>query len=242
MWLKFVLMAPEGDSASAGASAAAPEASAAPAAAAAADGLTPPGSLVNNDPPAGETAPKDGEQSANKPAEKPAEKPADDKPIEYADFTLPEGVKLDDAKLGEFKTIAAEAKMPQEHAQKLVDLYAAEIKQVQEAPLRAWNDLQKQWREEVISDPEIGGANLDKNLATIKGGLNALLGEQAKSFFEALNVTGAGNNPAIVRGLLKAAAPHAPATPVDGNPGSGGKSAGAIMYPSMAGLGNGHKS
>lgn len=191
--------------------------------------LTPPESLLNDKP----------DDAA---ADKPADKPVDDKPIEYKDFTLPEGVTLDAAKVTEFTKIAAEAKLPQEVAQKFVDIYSAEIRQISEAPMRAWTELQTKWQDEVRNDPVIGGANMDKNLAATKAGLNNLLGEEAPKFFEALNITGAGNNPDIIRGLFKAAQAHAPATPVAGKPAGGAsKSAGATLYPQMAGLGNGHE-
>jgi hypothetical protein len=236
---RWVLQEEAGEGAPAGGGEAAPAAAApgAPAAGApAADaGLTPPPSLLGEKP-AGEEKPAEGEA---KPGEKPGE-PA--KPIEYTDFTLPEGLSLDTEKVGQFKTLAAELGIPQEGAQKMLDMYTAEFKQISEAPMRAWTDLQTKWREEVTSDPVIGGANLEKNLAATKAGLTALLGESAGKFFEALNITGAGNNPEIVRGLIKAAAPHAPAGPVKGNPASaGGKTAGATLYPAMAKLGNGHE-
>lgn len=241
---RYVFMNEAGDAGGGGggpaaAPAAAPAADAgAPAAAPAADpALTPPESLLN-DKPEGESKP---EGDGDKPADKPEDKPADDKPIEYEAFKLPEGMTLDEAKLGEFTKLAAEAKLPQETAQKMVDMYAAEIKQITEAPYRAWTDLQNQWQEQIRNDPVIGGADLDKNLAATKAGIKNLLGEEAGKFFEALNMTGAGNNPDIVRGLFKAVAPHAPATPVRGNPGSGSKTAGATLYPQMAGLGNGHE-
>lgn len=231
MMHRWMLLEGEGgDAPAGGAPAAAP---AAEAAAAADPGLTPPESLLSGKP-------------ADAPADKPADpktedKPVDDKPIEYEPFKLPEGLKVDEAKLGDFTKIAAEARIPQEVAQQLVDLYSSEIKQLTEAPMRAWTDLQTSWRNEVINDPEIGGAKLDQNLAMIKTGLKNLLGEQSGKFFEALNVTGAGNNPDIVRGLFKAAQPHAPATPVSGKPGGGSKTPGATLYPQMAGLGNGHE-
>lgn len=216
----------------------APGAGAAPTAAVVAEtpaadtGLTMPESLLGETP------------AEVKEGEKPAEvaKVEEAKPIEYTDFKMPEGVKLDDTKISAFKELAAKSGLPQEQAQAMLDLYTAEFKQITEAPMRAWTDLQNTWREEVKNDPVIGGANLDKNLATVKTGLKNLLGEDAGKFFEALNITGAGNNPEIVRGLLKAAAPHAPATAVNGGPGKGGsKTAGATLYPTMNGLGNGHE-
>lgn len=194
--------------------------------------LTPPTSLLQDKP---ETPDKPDEPNPDTP------EPKAEEPIKYEPFVAPEGVELDAAKVEAFTAIAAEAKLPQEVAQKFVDLYTAELKQLTEAPMRAWTTLQNEWQEQVRNDPVIGGANLDKNLANTKAGLNALLGEDAKSFYDALNFTGAGNNPAILKGLMKAAAPHAPASPVAGSPAKPAKTAGATLYPSMAGLGNGHE-
>lgn len=194
-------------------------------------GLTPPESLLNDKP-----------EDAPKPEEKPDDKPVEaEKPIEYEPFKLPDGVEVNAEKLGEFSKIAAESGLTQEVAQKIVDLYSSELKAMTEAPMRAWTELQNTWRDQVKNDPEIGGANLDKNLATTKAGLKNLLGEGADKFFAALNVTGAGNNPEIIRGLFKAAQSHAPASPVAGRPASGQKSAGSTLYPTMNGLGNGHE-
>jgi hypothetical protein len=208
---------------------------------AAAASLTPPASLLG-DGTTPETPPADGKKPEEPAGEKKPEEPAKaDEPVKYEAFKLPEGVTLDEAKLGEFTKIAGEAKIPQEVAQKMIDLYAAEAKQVSEAPYRAWTELQNKWQAEVKADPVIGGANLDKNLAATKAGLNALLGDDAKKFYDALNITGAGNNPDILRGLFKAAAPHAPASPVSGNPGTSKKSPGETLYPNQAKLGNGHE-
>ena len=231
MMHRWMLLEGEGgDAPAGGAPAAAPAAEAAPVADA---GLTPPESLLNDKPAEGEAKPE-GEK-------KPDEAAKPEEPVKYEPFKLPEGVTLDEAKLGDFTKIAAEARIPQDVAQKMVDLYTSELKQLTEAPMRAWTELQNQWQNEVRNDPEIGGAKLDQNLAMIKNGLKNLLGEQSGKFFEALNVTGAGNNPDIVRGLFKAAQPHAPATPVSGKPGGSTKSPGATLYPGMAGLGNGHE-
>jgi len=228
----MLLEGESGDVPAGGAPSAAPAADAAPAAPA---DLTPPESMLND-------KPADAEKPSDKPADdKPADPPKPDEPITYEAFKTPEGLALDEAKVAEFSKLAAEAKMPQEVAQKFVDLYTAELKQLTEAPMRAWTALQNKWQEEVRNDPVIGGANLDKNLAATKAGLSNLLGEEAKAFFDALNITGAGNNPAILRGLMKAAAPHAPASPVAGSPAKPAKSAGATLYPTMAGLGNGHE-
>ena len=222
--------------------AAASTASAAPVTAAPAPdaGLESPGSLLNGKPAEAAADPAAAKPADGKTTADPAKPEDGAKQIEYTDFKLPDGVTVDSAKITEFKTIAAELGIPQEGAQKILDMYSAELKQANEAPLRAWNALQTEWRDAVKNDPEIGGANLDKNLGNIKAGLTAVMGDAAQKFFEALSVTGAGNNPDVIRGLMKAAAPHSPATSVNGSPGSSGKTAGSTLYPTMAGLGNGH--
>ncbi len=256
LWKRFLLLEEAGDAGAGGGGTAAPAAATANAGAAAAtgeagagngaaagaeaaagDGLTPPESLLG-DKPGEEKKPEEGGEK--KEGEGKGEEA---KPIEYTDFKVPDGVTLDPAQMDAYKAIAGKHNLPQETAQELVDMHVAEIKKAQEAPYRAWNELQTKWRDEVKNDPVIGGANLEKNLASTKAGLQSLLGNDAPKFFEALNITGAGNNPDIVRGLMKAAAPHAPATPIAGSPGNSGgqKTAGATLYPTQAGLGNGHQ-
>jgi hypothetical protein len=234
LWKRYVYLEEAAGDAGATGGAAAPAAAPAGEAPAADPGLTPPGSLLDDPKPVEGDAPKEGDKPVDKPVE-------DTKPIEYTDFKMPEGLVLDATKLGEFKEIAAGLKIDQEGAQKLMDIYTKEFKEASEAPMRAWTSLQNQWRDEVKNDPIIGGANLDKNLAATKAGFNNLLGEDAPKFWNALNITGAGNNPDIVRGLMKAAAPHAPATAVNGSPGKPTKTAGATLYPTQEGLGNGHQ-
>lgn len=227
-----------GDAPAGGATAAAPSpapaATPAPSPSPAPDpGLTMPDSLLGEKPEP--TEKPDGDKKPDEPA-----KP--DEPIKYEPFKLPDGMTVNEAKLGEFTEIAAAARIPQDVAQKLVDLYSSELKAISEGPMRAWTDLQNTWRDAVKNDPEIGGKNLDKNLAATKIGLKNLLGEDAGKFFEALNITGAGNNPDIVRGLFKAASPHAPASPVGGSPvGGNQKTAGATLYPGMAAPGKGNE-
>ena len=107
--------------------------------------------------------------------DKPAdgEKPAD-APIEYAEFTLPDGVTLDEKTMGEAKTLFADLKLPQEGAQKLVDFYTTKANELATAPYQQWVDMQTAWRKEVMADPELGGDNFPKTrqalAALIKGG------------------------------------------------------------------------
>ena len=100
------------------------------------------------DPPPAEVPPTD--PPADLPeGEKPEEKPAET-PVEYTDFTLPEGIEADQPLLDGFKQTARELGLPQDGAQKLVDLYAGVITQQAEAA-----EKQKaEWEAEIREDPK----------------------------------------------------------------------------------------
>ncbi len=147
---------------------------------------------------------KDGKQildSEGKPIPKPADGPA-----EYTDFTVPEGAVIDEPVMAEFKTVAKELGLDQAAAQKLLDFGGSKIKAMAEAPYKVWTDMQAQWQAEVKADPEIGGTNLadtQKNAALVfqPGDGNPFVknADEAAALKAALNTTGSGNNPAIVK-------------------------------------------
>ncbi len=143
------------------------------------------------------------------------------KPIEYKDFKVPEGFKFDDAKLAEIKTDFAEAKLSQDQAQKLIDKHVAAVKSAAESPYKLWNDTQAKWQKEVMADPEIGGANFEpKTKPAIAKAITTFAGDAAgqAAFKEAMNFTGAGNNPTIVRFLARLGASLMEGSPLSGKP------------------------
>ncbi|WP_017773839.1 hypothetical protein [Paraburkholderia kururiensis] len=212
---------------------------------AAATGLQAPGNLVADTPADGApaaAAKPDGSDAAdagaNKPADKPADKPAEapnDKPVEYTDFALPEGVEVDQKVMDSFKQIAAEAKVPQEAAQKLVDLYSSQVKEAVERPYKLWVDTQKEWQDQVKSDSELGGKNFENTTSTIAKAINAIGGEQAKAIREAFSFTGAGNNPEIIRLVYRMAKAVTEGGAVNGSKPAGvnTKSPAETLYPNQ---------
>ena len=76
-------------------------------------------------------------------------------PESYGDFTTPEGMLVNEALLGEFKTVAAELKLTKDAAQRLVDL---QVKNVQ-AQVQQWKDTREGWVKEIKADKEFGGDN-----------------------------------------------------------------------------------
>ncbi len=137
-------------------------------------------------------------------------KPGQRAPEEYADFTVPDVFKLEGQELADFKSFAKEQDLTQGQAQKVLDFAGPKIQEMIEQPYKAWNELQARWREEVKVDPEIGGTKFEQSVKEagsvfVPGESNPFVKNEAeaKSLREALNATGAGNNPEVVRLFVK---------------------------------------
>jgi hypothetical protein len=92
---------------------------------------------------------------------------------------------------------------PADRAQKLVDLQSTLMQSAatsfEEASTQLWMDTQTEWKGQIEALPEIGGKALPATLATIKQGLLNVGATDAT--FQALDITGAGNHPEMVRVL-----------------------------------------
>lgn len=139
--------------------------------------------------------PAEGEGASDKSKDGKTDKAKDGAPEKY-EFKLPEGAQLDEALVGEFTPLAKELNLSQEGAQKLVDLYAKTQGAAHKAVAEHWDNLNKEWVGKVNSDKEYGGADLDKNVAIAKKAIDTFGTPELK---DALNLTGVGNHPEIVR-------------------------------------------
>jgi hypothetical protein len=158
------------------------------------------------DTPAATDAAPAGDGQDGKPAEgKPADdKPAEDKPQgapdEYADFTAPEGVTLNAEAIDALKAFAKEKNLTQEDAQKLVDMGA----QVTQANVARLNEqiaqVQAQWLDAAKTDKEFGGDALNENLAIAARARETFGTPELKA---ALDTTGMGNHPEVVRFFVR---------------------------------------
>ncbi|MGR4041511.1 hypothetical protein [Pseudomonas sp. 910_21] len=198
----FVVMSEAGaDGAPAGGAvpAAAPQAAPAPAAAAPAADTTLLGQAAPAADPAAQAAQQTPEQKAE--AEAAAQKLADEKaansaPEAYADFTLPEGYEMDAGTLDAFKGLAKELNIPQASAQKLIDLQTALSTKQAEAYQAAVVAQGQQWAAEIKNDPQLGGENYDKSVASAVKVIQAF-GDESLSHL--LNESGLGNHPALFK-------------------------------------------
>ena len=107
--------------------------------------------------------------------------------------------------LAPFTTVLGEAKVAPEAAQKLLDMHLAEIpkiiERVQKQSENLWNDTRKAWQDEIRADPELGGNRIQTVIQTCGQLINEYGGsaEQKQQLREVFNLTGAGDNPAVVR-------------------------------------------
>ena len=161
--------------------------------------LTPPAAPATTDlkPESGEPAkpgdpakPEDG-----KPKDAATDKPQG-APEAYTDFTLPEGMDMDAGVLGEFTGLAKELNLPQAAAQKLIDLQAKIANQQAEAYQTAVLKQGEQWAAAVKNDPELGGENYDKSVASAVKVIQAFGDDGLRDL---LNNTSLGNHPALFK-------------------------------------------
>jgi hypothetical protein len=169
--------------------------------------------------------------------------PAQGAPEKYEDFKVPEGFELDKDVATEFGTIAKGLNISQAGAQELVDFYVKQTKQANDAPYQAWTDVQEQWRDEINNDAEIGGSKLNAVRQSIGRMFDSLDPKVSDPFRQAMDYTGAGNNPAVVKFLLAVSRRLTEGGPVRGGgphpdadkfrPGGGPPSAAQAIYPGL---------
>lgn len=111
------------------------------------------------------------------------------------EFTAPEGVTLDQARVDKFTAVAKELKLPADKAQALVDL-ATEVEIERAAAFEA---QKAQWADEISADKDLGGDKLKETLATAQKAFSLLPAAEVDSFKQLLNQTGYGNHPAMVK-------------------------------------------
>ncbi len=130
-------------------------------------------------------------------------------PEAYTEFTAPEGHKLDKAVIDAATPIFKELGLTQEQAQKLVDLQARRETESAKAPQAAYETMRSDWRSKVAADAEIkayttdGKSGIDAVKVDIGRALGTLDPGLATEFKAAMDLTGAGDNPAFVKAFWK---------------------------------------
>jgi hypothetical protein len=129
----------------------------------------------------------------------------DGAPEAYADFKVPDGFTLDPEVSKEAGTIFKDLNLTQDSAQRLVDFYVSKTQEAAQQPFKTWENMQKEWRDAVAKDTEIGG-KLAEVKTTVSRAIDSLGDAKlASDFREAMDITGAGNHPAFVKAFYRLA-------------------------------------
>lgn len=137
------------------------------------------------------------------------------KTIEYKDPELPEGVTLDKETLGKAMGVLSGLKGPptQGQLQELVNLYSQNAinfaNKVAQGQYDKFIDTRKGWVDEIKADPAVGGKNLAQSNALVAIAKKSFVNEaDMPKFLEALEITGAGDNPAFYRFMVAVGKAH----------------------------------
>ena len=135
-------------------------------------------------------------------------------PPVYETFKLPEGVTLDQTKVSEFTTMLAELETSgkanhaqvQAFGQRAVDFFIAEQQRQQAALVESFNTIRTTWRDEIKNDATFGGQNYTKSIADAGAFIEQFGGsaEEVAALRQMLRITGAGDNPHLIRALARA--------------------------------------
>lgn len=161
----------------------------------------------------------------------------------YADFKVPEGYTLDAEVAKEAGDLFKGMNLSQDQAQSLVDFYVKKTTESAEAPFKLWTDTQKEWRDAVAAKhgpPD--GTRFQQISSTISRAIDGLGPQLASQFREAMDITGAGNNPAFIDAFYALAqrlnegghvAGGGPSPGGQRNPNAAPASPASAMYPNL---------
>lgn len=149
-------------------------------------------------------------------------------------LTLPEGFELDEETGKEFEELLGKGLSPKELGQSLIDLHAKTVQTVTDAVRQqsseAWTAMNESWQGQIKELPEFK-SNPDAEAGRVMQGLKAV--GAGDDFFKALDLTGAGNHPAIAQVLHRLVQPFLEGTAVGGVPKpAGGRQLGGNIYTS----------
>lgn len=210
-------------------------------------------SIPQRDPQGNLLEPKPTSEQTSTPTPTPEPKPADAKsgaPEAYTAFTAPEGYTLDQATIDAATPIFKDLGLTQAQAQSLVDFHSKQMIDAAKAPAAAYEATRTTWKAEVDADPDIKAATLDgkTGLDAVKIGiaktLNAIGDPKLTADFKAaMDLTGAGDNPAFIKAMWKLSslitegkhvAGAAPSPHGQKPPGTDKPSAAKAMYPNLS--------
>lgn len=117
---------------------------------------------------------------------------------EKYEYKPPEGIEVSEEGLSSFNAKAKELGLTQDQYKAAVDFALARDAENAKADGATWDALQTQWQGETFNDPAIGdGKKLLPEVSQAISRVNQEFG--SPELIRALEITGAGNNPEVVR-------------------------------------------
>lgn len=175
---------------------------------------------VTPDPTETSTTTEDGKTLLTKADDKPT--PSTGAPDKYEPFKLPEGYTLAPEVIEKVAPVLKELGLDQAGAQKLVDFHVAQMIESAKAPAATYEQTRTAWQGEVLSDPEIksyakdGKSGIEAVKIDLGKAISVMGPELGGKFKAAMDLTGAGDNPAFVKGFWKLAQHVIEGKPVGG--------------------------
>ena len=121
-------------------------------------------------------------------------------PEKYQDFQAPEGIEIDAGLLEKFTPIAKDLNLSQDNAQKLINFQSEVATEMVNAQVKAWEDTQSSWVDNAKNDEEFGKGKFDASIVTARKAMREIGGSDLE---KALNETGMGNHPELIRAFYR---------------------------------------
>lgn len=156
----------------------------------------------------------------------------DGAPESYEQFTVPDGMVLNEAALEAFTPLAKEHNLNQADAQKFVDMYSQIKQQEAQAQSDQWAEAEGKWTTDRENDKEYGGEKYQENLGIAKRTLDKFGSPALTSFLEQSR---AGNHPEVVRLFYRIGKELGEdgVTNTNNSGGDGEKSPAQVLYPNQ---------
>lgn len=172
-----------------------------------------------------------------KPAEEPKAPEAPKPLIDAKALKVPEGFSLPQEQIDNLAAILGDEKMQhQDRAQALLDLHTKALQTATDGVTKFWTETQKKWAEDVAMDKDIGTGDKNSPLKPeVKTAVAKLIDAHGGvELRRALDMTGAGNHPAVVKAFAKFAAQLTEGSLRSGSPpGAKPRSGAQAMYPDL---------
>jgi hypothetical protein len=171
---------------------------------------------------------EDDEPETTEGVEENPEEKSEGAPEDYGDFEMGEGVEIVPELMDKAKGLFKELNLTKEQAQKLVGVQTEAVQTMVKTLQDNWTKQVSEWETETIKEL---GADYKKELACAAKVRDRFFDDDLKKL---VDESGLGNNPALVRAMIKIGKTISEDVPPNGRPGSGNKKDFLDdLYPSM---------